>query len=158
MVWDKRRGGVVAVLAIVLCATVAARFLRRTPPVRAPRKPAAAYVHPIMPSTPVVHPAPPSCRAHDLLGATAAVRQVGARASSACTDQAATGARIDMLAAAVSGCVARDAELDGQWNSVQAAVLELRACTSCSAPRGKHCARVNELLKEAEQGLQPAAP
>ena len=152
MAWDKRRGGVVTVLAVVMCATVAARFLRRTPSVRAPRQ-AAAYVHPIVPSAPVVHPAPPSCRARDLLGATAAVRQVGARAASSCADQAATGARIDRLAAAVSGCVARDAELDSQWNSVQAAVLELRACATCSAPRGQHCQRVNELLKEAEQGV-----
>ena len=144
------------VLAVVLCATVAARFLRRVPHGRAPHKPAARYVHPIVPSTAVVHPAPPSCRARDLLGATAAVRQVGARASSGCADAAVMGARIDVLATAVSGCVARDAELDSQWNLVQSAVLELRACAGCEkpAPRAKHCDQVNELLKQAEAGLQ----
>jgi len=154
MGWNKRRGTLVVLLALVLCGSVAARFLRRTPLRAAPRRAAAPYVHPIVPSTPVVHPAPPACRVPDLFGATAAVRQVGARAAGACQDSTATRARIDVLQAAVSGCVARDAELDSQWNLVQAAVLELRACTTCAAPRAQHCDRVNQLLAEAEKAAR----
>ncbi|HXU64489.1 MAG TPA: hypothetical protein VN962_22475 [Polyangia bacterium] len=150
-----KRGAVATILlAGVLTLGVGLRFLGRVPQ-RPPRRAAAApYVHPIVPSTPVVHPAPPACRAPDLLGATAAVRQVGARAAGACRDEAATRARIDALGAAVSGCVARDAELDSEWNLVQAAVLELRACTDCAVPRGKHCDRVSQLLAEAEKGAR----
>ena len=151
---NKRRGTLVALLTLVLCGTVAGRFLRRVPVRAAPRRAAAPYVHPIVPSAPVVHPAPPACRVPDLFGATAAVRQVGARAAGACLDPAATRARIDALQAAVSGCVARDAELDGPWTLVQAAVLELRACTDCAAPRGPHCDRVTQLLAEAEKGAR----
>lgn len=57
---------------------------------------------------------------------------------------------IDARAAGVSGCVARDAELDSQWNLVQAAVEELRGCAAC---RPKQCARVSELVTQAEKGL-----
>jgi hypothetical protein len=151
-VGGNKRRVLVALLAVVLCGSVAARLLRRTPVRPAPRKAAAPYVHPIVPSAPVVHPAPPSCQARDLAGATAAVRQVGAKAAG-CRDEAATRARIDMLEAGVSNCVARDAELDSQWNLVQAALLELRACATCGAPQKKHCDRVSELLAQAEKGL-----
>jgi hypothetical protein len=161
MASDKRGGSLAAVLAVALCGAVAARFLQRAPQVHAPRKPAAPYVHPVVPSTPVVHPAPPSCRVRDLRGAIATIRQVDPGAFRACNQQAAekaaTAARIDMLAAAVSGCVARDAELDSQWNSVQAAVLELRACASCAKDVGMHCARVIDLLTVAERDLPEEA-
>lgn len=153
MAGNKSRRAVVGLLAVVLCATVAARFLKRTPP-PPPARNAAPYVHPILPSTPVVHPAPPACRARDLFGATAAARQVGAQAAG-CRDEAGTKARLDVLEAGISGCVARDAELDSQWNLVQTAVSELRACTDCAAPNGKqHCARVGELLADAEKGVR----
>jgi hypothetical protein len=166
MTFGKGRGVVTILIVAVLAVAVADRFLRRTPERRhAPPEP---YVHPIVPSPPVVNPPPPNCRARDLRGTTEAVRQLRDNAAAAARERKAAGncreepatrameARIDMVGQAVSGCVARDAELDGAWNLVQSAVMELRACADCAgerAAREKGCARVSELLAQAERGL-----
>jgi hypothetical protein len=68
-------------------------------------------------------------------------------------------AQIDMVGQSVSGCVARDAELDGAWNLVQSAVMALQACADCAGERtarAKACARAADLLDQADKGLRQA--
>jgi hypothetical protein len=169
MTWGKGRGAITVLVVAVLVVAVADRFARRTAPRR--RAPPAPYVHPIVPTPPVVNPPPPNCRARDLQGATEAVRQLRDNAAAAatsarkaaprtCRDEPATRAmeaRIDMIGQSVSGCVARDAELDSAWNLVQSAVLALQGCADCAgerAAREKGCARAAELIAQAEKAIR----
>ncbi|HXJ22407.1 MAG TPA: hypothetical protein VMT03_19470 [Polyangia bacterium] len=165
MTSGRGRRAITILLAVSLALSVAGRLLRRTPTRHATTP--APFVHPIVPSAPVINPPPPSCRARDLQATTAAVRQLRDSAAAAagsrrpparnCHDQPETRAmeaRIDLVAQAVSGCVARDAELDGAWNLVQSAVLAVQSCADCAAeraPREKACDRATELVGQAER-------
>jgi hypothetical protein len=168
---NKRR----AIGVVVLGFGALALAVRLTRPRRAtlpprPRVPAAEFVHPIMPSTPVVHPEPPTCRSRDLRDVTLALRRSekriaeevgkhgakqGAPASCrAAADDQARIAEIDLLTRITTGCVARDATLDSQWNQVQSAAAALDACADCTRPRAARsgsCGRVVELLDAAEK-------
>jgi len=171
MSWDKARGptqiALLGIIALALVGRVLWPKLRQPP---RPPKPAAAFVHPIVPSPPVVNAPPPNCRARDLQMAAAAVRELRAAATLAkarrpptnrpptkgCREQPETRAmqaHIDMVAQGVGACVARDAELDGAWNLVQSAVVTLRTCADCAespAVREKNCARTTDLLSQAD--------
>ncbi len=167
MTGGKARGAVTILIAVILVVGVAGRLMRRTPARHAARQ-TEPYVHPITPTPPVVNAPPPNCRARDLQGATVAVRQLRDNAAAAaahgaqkpatksCREEPATRAmeaQIDMIGQGVSGCVARDAELDGAWNLVQSAVMALQSCADCAGERTareKGCARAADLLRQAD--------
>jgi hypothetical protein len=130
----------------------------------------APYVHPIVPSAPVVNPPPRSCGAVDLritgaylsaLRGKVAVADARRLHGDGCRadDMRALQPEIDMIAQSVSGCVARDAKLDGAWNLVQSAVMAVRTCSDCAAQpaaRAKGCDRTVELVAEADRARQAA--
>jgi hypothetical protein len=167
---NKRRAVGVVVLGLGALA-LAVRLTRprhATLPPR-PSRSEVGYVHPIVPSAPVVNPAPPSCQARDLRDVARAARltekklaDVAARGETKGTpascrqapeDRARVG-EVDLLARLTSGCVARDATLDSQWNLVQSATGALDACADCTHPRGARtvsCGRAIELLSAAEK-------
>jgi hypothetical protein len=170
---NKRRGLIVVCVAALVVAVVTR--LHRQPPARAPSRPPAAtkapteYVHPIIPSSPVVKPAVAPCRAHDLHQLAAAIRQserklgpavrkgTEAGAPAACRsegDNRRWSAMVDVFARDASGCVAKDSELDSQWNQLQSGVVALDGCVDCTRPRAARtldCQRANELLDAAEK-------
>jgi hypothetical protein len=169
---NKRRAVGVVVLGFGALA-LAARLThpRKTfAPAPAPR-PASnvGYVHPIIPSTPVVNPPPPTCRARDLHDVARATRQTAKKvadraahgerqgAPAACRladDNRALVGEVDGLARVTSGCVARDATLDSQWNLVQSAAVALDACADCTHPQSARvvsCTRALELVAAAEK-------
>jgi hypothetical protein len=168
---NKRRAVGVVVLGLgALALAVRLTHPRRAflPPPRPPRS-EAAYVHPIVPSPPVVTPPPPTCRARDLHDVARATRQTEKKIAEASARGEAKGApascrqapedralvgQVDLLARVTSGCVARDATLDSQWNLVQSAAVALDACADCTRPRGARtvsCTRAIELLGAAEK-------
>jgi len=54
--------------------------------------------------------------------------------------------------------VARDRELDSQWDGLQSAVTALDRCTECTRPRADRlvgCKRVLELVAAAEKATPP---
>ena len=169
---NKRRGLVVVVGAVLVVAVVTR--LHRRVPARAPAPNHAGastpteFVHPMIPSPQVVKPAAAPCRARDLHDLVAAIRQsekkLGpavqkgkeAGAPAACRTEADNrrwSAMVDVFSRDASGCVARDSELDSQWNQVQSAVVALDGCVDCTRPRAARtisCQRANELLDAAE--------
>ena len=170
---NKRRGLIVVVVAALIVG-VATRLHRQAPsraPVRqtAAAKAPAEFVHPMIPSPQVVKPAAAPCRARDLHDLVAAIRQaqkqVGpavkkgkeAGALAACraeADNRRISAMVDLFSRDASSCVARDSELDSQWNQVQSAVVALDGCVDCTRPRAARatgCQRANELLQAAEK-------
>jgi hypothetical protein len=170
---NKRRGLIVVSVAALIVGVVTR--LHRQPPARAPLRPSAAakapaeFVHPIIPSSPVVKPAVAPCRAPDLHELVAAIRQIEkklgpavkkgkeAGAPAACraeADNRRWSAMVDLFARDASGCVAKDSELDSQWNQLQSAVVALDGCVDCTRPRAARatgCQRTNELLDAADK-------
>jgi len=170
---NKRRG-LVVVLGAALVVGVVTR-LHRQPTTRAPApKPAAVrtpteFVHPMIPSPKGVKPAATPCRARDLHELVVAIRQSESKrgpavekgkeagAPAACraeADNRRWSAMVDLFARDASGCVARDSELDSQWNQVQSALVALDGCVDCTRPRAARttsCQRANELLDAAEK-------
>jgi hypothetical protein len=167
---NKRR----AVGVVVLGLGALALAVRLTGPRHAtlpPRRPPsdASYVHPIIPSAPVVNPAPPTCRPRDLHDVARATRQTEKKIADAAahgdkkgappscrqaSDDRALVAEVDRLANVTSGCVARDATLDSQWNLVQSAAVALDACVDCTHPRAERavsCSRAIDLVAAAEK-------
>jgi hypothetical protein len=166
--------GIIVVIVAALIVGVATR-LHRQPPARvAVKRPAGAnlpkeYVHPMIPSSPVVKPAVAPCRAYDLHELIAAIRQAQKKLGSAVNkgkeDGAAVACRaepdsqrwsamVDLFSRDASGCVAKDSELDSQWNQVQSAVVALDGCVDCTRPRAARttsCQRANELLDAANK-------
>ena len=167
---NKRRAVGVVVLGLGALALAARLTHPRKTFAPAPR-PASnvGYVHPIIPSTPVVNPPPPTCRARDLHDVARATRQTAKKvadraahgepqgAPAACrqaADDRALVGEVDRLAQVTSGCVARDATLDSQWNLVQSAAVALDACADCTHPQGARvvsCSRALELVAAAEK-------
>jgi hypothetical protein len=166
--------GLVVVIAAALIVGVATRLHRQAParapiPQRAPVKAPAEYAHPFIPSPQTVKPAVAPCRARDLHDLVAAIRQSekklgalvkkGKEAGSpaACraeVDNRRWSAMVDVFSRDASSCVAKDSELDSQWNQVQSAVVALDGCVDCTHPRAARttgCQRTNELLDAAEK-------
>jgi hypothetical protein len=165
MSWDKARVPVQIVIVLVVAGLVVGRLTRRGQPRHAARPP-APYVHPIVPSEPVVNPPPRNCRVPDLQMASAGVAQTRMQVALAearrrrgqtCRDDAdmrAIGPQIDVLAQEVDRCVAQDAQLDAAWNLVQSAIMALRTCADCAAEppaRQKGCDRTRQLIAEADR-------
>jgi len=166
--------GIIVVIAAALIVGVVTR-LHRQPSARvAVKQPAGAkfpkeYVHPMIPSSPVVRPAVAPCRAYDLHEVVAAIRQMqkkvgpsinkGKEAGAPATcraeaDNQRWSAMVDLFSRDASSCVAKDSELDSQWNQVQSAVVALDGCVDCTRPRAARttsCQRANELLDAANK-------
>ncbi|HEY6475274.1 MAG TPA: hypothetical protein VI456_01760, partial [Polyangia bacterium] len=165
-----KRGGVVVILVAALILAVASRLHRQPPPVRqAVREPVRPpgpkeYVHPFIPSPQVVKPAMAPCRARDLHDLVGAVRQSQKKLGPALKkgkddgapvtcraeiDNRRWSAMVDIFTRDASSCVAKDSELDSQWNQVQSAVVALDGCVDCTRPRAARttsCQRTNDLL------------
>ena len=61
------------------------------------------------------------------------------------------------LSGRTGACVARDAELDSQWNQLDSAVLALGRCNDCTNRRDDRlvgCKRVLELIAAAEASMK----
>jgi hypothetical protein len=171
---NKRRG-VVVVLVACLVVAVATRLHHRVPPVRqAVREPVRPpgpkeFVHPFIPSPQVVKPAVAPCRARDLHDLVGAIRQSQKKlgpalkrgkedgAPAACRAEADNrhwSAMVDVFSRDAQSCVAKDSELDSQWNQVQSAVVALDGCVDCArarAARTTSCERTKELLDAADK-------
>jgi hypothetical protein len=166
--------GIIVVIVAALIVGIATR-LHRQPPARVPvtqssgAKLPKEYVHPMIPSSPVVRPAVAPCRAYDLHELVAAIRQAQKKlgpaikkgtedgAPAACraeADNQRWSAMVDLFSKDASTCVAKDSELDSQWNQVQSAVVALDGCVDCTRPRAARttsCRRANELLDAANK-------
>ena len=168
MSWNKRRAGAAAGLAVLLAVLIASRLHHPHPAAR-PKAP-TEFVHPIFASPPVVRPAPPACRSRDLHDVARLLRQLGKDTAGAVKTRGAadgapaacraeqqnrkSAALLDVLTQDASGCVARDSELDSQWNMVQSALVALDVCADCTHPRAARltsCQRVTELCDAAEK-------
>ena len=170
---NKRRG-LVVVLGAVLIVAVATRLHRQAPAHApgahpAPAKPPTEFAHPFIPSPQVVKPAVAPCRARDLHDLVAAIRQSQKKlgpavkkgtesgAPAACRaepDNRRGSAMVDVFSQDAQSCVAKDSELDSQWNQVQSAVVALDGCVDCTRPRAARatsCQRANELLDAAQK-------
>jgi hypothetical protein len=172
--------------AVAIAAAAAVIFVVRwasapePPPViiAPPRFPAAPEAHPVIPPSedPVTKPAQAFCEVRDLGLVAMALRKMQAQALDAAKRGAKKGAPLtcrkqgqmsedeDKLAQAVNdlsartgACVARDAELDSQWNQLDSAVLALGRCNDCTHPRDDRligCKRVTELIASAESSMK----
>lgn len=172
-------GAVVAVVAAVAVVFVVRWASAPEPPppiIKPPSFPAPPQAHPVIPPSddPVTKPAQPFCEVRDLGTVAMAVRTAQARALAAAKRGAKRGGSLacrtqgdendDKLAQAVndlsartSACVARDAELDSQWNQLDSAVLALGRCNDCTNPRDDRlvgCRRVLELITSAEASMK----
>jgi hypothetical protein len=171
---NKRRG-VVVILVACLVLAVATRLRHQPPPVRqALREPVRPpgpkeFSHPFIPSPQVVKPAAAPCRARDLHDLVGAVRQTqkmltpalkkgkdqgAAAACRAEPDNRRWSAMVDLFSRDAQSCVAKDSELDSQWNQVQSAVVALDGCVDCTRPRATRttsCQRTKELLDAADK-------
>ncbi len=114
-------------------------------------------------------PAIAPCRARDLHELVAVIRQAEKSLAPTLKKQKEDGAPVacrgeadnrkgsafvDVFSKDASGCVARDSELDSQWNLVQSAVTALDGCVDCTRPRAARtlsCQRADELLAAAEK-------
>ena len=82
----------------------------------------------------------------------------GAPATCHATDagRALSGA-LDNLMKRTGACVARDSELDSQWNQLDSAVLAYGRCIDCTHPQPDRligCQRLLELVASAEKTTQ----
>ena len=173
---NKRGPLTVVVLAGVLSITLVMRLIGRTPHAHAPTAPGHPTtatpkepVHPFIPSPQVTKPALAPCRARDLHDLVAAIRQTEQDLAPTLKKQKEDGAPVacrgevdnrkwaafvDVFSKDASSCVARDGELDSQWNLVQSAVTALDGCVDCTRPRAARtlsCQRADELLAAAEK-------
>jgi hypothetical protein len=172
-------GAAAAIAAAALTFFVVRWALAPEPPppiIKPPSFPAAPQAHPVIPPSdePVTKPAQPFCEVRDLAMVATAVRQAQARALDAARRGAKNGGSLacrtqgdeneDKLAQAVNdlgartaACVARDADLDSQWNQLDSAVLALGRCNDCTNRRDDRlvgCKRVLELIAAAEASMK----
>jgi hypothetical protein len=142
-----------------------------------PRFPVTPQAHPVIPPSeePVAKPAQAFCEVRDLGLVAMALRKVHAQAVDVAKRAAKKGSPISCRAPAQMGedgaklaqavndlsartgaCVARDAELDSQWNQLDSAALALGRCNDCTHPRDDRltgCKRVIELIASAESSM-----
>ena len=137
-------------------------------PVPAPPSRPSEFVHPPIPSEPVVKPARAECSAEALLVVAGRVRERQMRAgraldakgkaikaegcgspSMAAVDQDVKGPLLDRIRA----CVAQDETYDPEWNLLDAALSSLAICADCARPakaRAHDCQRTLDLVTQAE--------
>ncbi len=170
--------------AVAVAAAAAVIFVIRwasapePPPViiAPPQFPVAPEAHPVIPSPeePVAKPAQAFCEVRDLGVVAAALRTTqkhaldaakrGAKKGGPLTcrtaadeNEAKLAQAVNDLSARTGACVARDAELDSQWNQLDSAVLALGRCNDCTNRRDDRligCKRVLELIASAESSMK----
>ena len=170
----------VAVAVVVVVAVVRwASAPEPPPPIVAPRFPVAPEAHPVLPPAPegeepAAKPAQAFCEVRDLGTVAMALRSTQVQVLDAAKRAAKKGGpvtcrakadegetrvvqAVDALGARTGACVARDAELDSQWNQLDSAVLALGLCNDCTHGRDDRligCKRVLELIASAERSMK----
>jgi hypothetical protein len=171
-----RYGIAASVLGVVGGAALAVVFSHSEPPAPPPPPKFPARdppPHPVLPSEASEKPPEPFCEGRDIFSvggfiraaqkqaADAAAKGVAAGAPRTCHDDATDkelSAALSKLIARTRACVARDRELDSQWDGLQSAVTALDRCTECTRPRADRlvgCKRVLELVAAAEKATPP---
>ena len=170
------RGAALVALAWIAFGAPACRRNEAPAPAPAliPPPPARAseFVHPPIPSEPVVKPARAECSAEALAQIAARVREVQRRAARAAgvtgkaarRDGCGSPAMAQVveqvkgpLAERVRGCVAQDETFDPEWNLLDSAMITLATCADCGRPasgRSPDCKRVAALVAQAEEGVK----
>ena len=166
---------VVVAVAIVSAVAVVALAPREPPPVPvAPKFPKPPEAHPVIPppEEPVARPPQAFCEARDIAMVSSSLRAAhkqalaaarrgdkkGAAASCQTTDAArALSGAFDNLSKRTGACVARDSELDSQWNQLESAALAYGRCIDCTHPQADRligCQRILELVTSAEKSMR----
>jgi hypothetical protein len=172
-----RRYGIIASVAGIVIGVIAAVVLSRGAPPAPPPPPKFPArdppPHPVIPSEASEKPPEPFCEGRDIFSvggfiraaqkqaAEAAAKGVTAGAAQSCHDDATDkelSAALSKLIARTRACVARDRELDSQWDTLQSSVTALDRCVECTHPRADRlvgCKRVLELVAAAEKATPP---
>ena len=165
----------VVVAAVAAGAAVIALAPREPPPVPvAPKFPKPPEAHPVIPPSeePVARPAQAFCEARDIAMVASSLRAAHKQALAAAKrggkkgapptcheadeDRQLSGA-MDNLMKRTGACVARDSELDSQWNQLDSAVVAYGRCIDCTHPREDRltgCKRIVELVASAEKEMR----
>ena len=141
-------------------------------PIPPPPARPSEFVHPPIPSEPVVKPARAECAAEALQQIAARLRDAHRRAARA-VELGAQGARragcgspamaeLDQqvkgpLVDRVLACLAQDETFDPEWNLLEAARASLQICADCTRPaagRKPDCERVLSLVGQSEQSAK----
>jgi hypothetical protein len=170
--------GIAVVAAAILVAAVAVVVSVRGPtpvpvPV-APKFPKPPEAHPVIaaPEEPVARPPQAFCEARDIEMVATSLRAAHKHAVAAArhgdkkgapptchatdADRELSGA-LDNLIKRTGACVARDSELDSQWNQLDSAVLAYGRCIDCTHPQADRligCQRILELVTSAEKSMR----
>jgi hypothetical protein len=170
--------GIAVVAAAILTAAVVVVMSVRGPdpipvPV-APKFPKPPESHPVIPSPeePVARPPQAFCEARDIAIVSTSLRAAHKQALAAArrgdkkgapaachaadADRELSGA-LDNLMKRTGACVARDSELDSQWNQLDSAVLAYGRCIDCTHPQADRligCQRMTELVTAAEKAMR----
>jgi hypothetical protein len=162
-----------AIVAAVVIVVVSSRPAPPLPPV-APVFPKPPEAHPVIPSPEeeVARPPQAFCEARDIAMVASSLRAAHKQAAAAarrgdkngappsCHASAADrelSAAFDNLTKRTGACVARDSELDSQWNQLDSAVLAYGRCIDCTHPQGDRltgCQRMQELISAAEKSMR----
>ncbi len=169
--------GIAVVVAAVVGAVVIVVVSSRPPPLAppvAPVFPKPPESHPVLPSPeePVARPPQAFCEARDIAMVATSLRAAHKQALAAAkrgdkkgapatchasdTDRELSGA-LDNLTKRTGACVARDSELDSQWNQLESAVLAYGRCIDCTHPQADRligCQRLLELVASAEKATR----
>jgi hypothetical protein len=167
------------VLALVLAlgATACSRKEAPAPPPVIPPPPArpSEFVHPPIPSEPVIKPARAECSAEAVQVIAGRVGEVARRAARALDLRRPAArregcgspvmAQIDHeikgpLLDRIRGCVAQDETFDPEWNLLDTAMISLTTCADCAraaAGRRPECQRVTDLVRQAVEGAKKSA-
>ena len=168
----------IAVVAVAIVSAILIVVLstpRQPPPVPvAPKFPKPPESHPVIPSPeePAVKPPQAFCEARDIAMVASSLRAAHQHALAAAkradkkggpttchasdADRELSGV-FDQLTKRTGACVARDSELDSQWNQLDSAVLAYARCIDCTHPRDDRltgCQRMMELVMAAGKAMQ----
>jgi hypothetical protein len=169
---------VAVTLGVTACQRKEAPVVPGPPVIPPPPARPSEFVHPPIPSEPVIKPARAECSAEALTQVAAHVRELRRRAARAaqatgktarregCGSPAMTQVAEDVkgpLVDRVRGCVAQDETFDPEWNLLDAAMITLATCADCNRPvkaRAPDCNRAADLVGQAEDGAKKrsAAP
>jgi hypothetical protein len=170
-------GIAVVAAAILTAAVVVVRSVRGPEPAAipvAPKFPKPPEAHPVIasPEEPVARPPQAFCEPRDIAMVSTSLRAAHKQALAAArrgdkkgapatchatdADRELSGA-LDNLIKRTGACVARDSELDSQWNQLDSAVLAYGRCIDCTHPQADRligCQRVLELVTSAEKSMR----
>ena len=166
--------GVIVVAVAAAAAVVLVSARRPPPPPVAPKFPKPLEAHPVIPSPEEPTPGPPQafCESRDIAMVATSLRGAHKQALAAAKrggkkgapptchqadeDRQLSGA-MDNLMKRTGACVARDSELDSQWNQLDSAVVAYGRCIDCTHPREDRltgCKRIVELVASAEKEMR----